>query len=164
MTLGLAVSGRIAWKEVPAYALAQFLGAFLGSLVVWEIGGDVAHLGATVPSAGSLPLTFLLEFGFTAALLAAVFVLSDRGQGSYRWRLLLPPIVVGISTLLIGPLTGSSLNPARTIAPAVLSGTYTDLWIYLVAVPLAAVSIALLWRPRAVDVLDRGPGRSDASH
>lgn len=159
VTLGLALSGRIAWREAPPYVGAQLGGALVGSLAVWGGLGNAAHLGATVPQPGEVGLGFALELGFTAALVAAVFALSDGGEGRFRWRLALPPAVVGVSTFVIGPVTGSSLNPARTIAPAILSATYTDLWLYLVAVPIGAIAVALLWRPRAVDRLDRGPGR-----
>jgi glycerol uptake facilitator-like aquaporin len=96
-------------------------------------------------------------------LVGAVFVLADLGEGRGGWRVVLPPTVVATSTYLIGPWTGSSLNPARTIAPALLSGTYTDLWVYLTAVPLGALFMAALWRPRSVDRLDRGPGRTETS-
>lgn len=159
VTLALAASGRLAWKEAPGYWVSQFSGAFLASFLVLRFLGGGSHLGATIPANGDLLRTFVAEAGFTALLVAAVFVLADRGEGRDRWRLALPPAAVGISTYLIGPWTGSSLNPARSIAPAVLSGTYTDLWVYLVAVPLAAAVVAVLWRPRSVDIQDRGPGR-----
>lgn len=162
VTLGLAGSGRIAWKEVPGYVLGQFAGAFVGSGTVAVTLGRGAHLGSTIPSTGLLP-AFAGEAAFTAALVASVFALADRGQGRFRWRLAWPPLVVGLSTYVIGPWTGSSLNPARTIAPAVLSGTFTDLWLYLTAVPLGALLVAIVWRPRSVDRLDRGPGRASDS-
>ncbi len=162
VTLGLAASGRIAWTEVPEYVLGQFTGAFLGSAGVAVSLGEAAHLGSTVPST-SLVAAFAAEAAFTAALVGAVFALADRGQGKFRWRLTWPPLVVGVSTFVIGPLTGSSLNPARTIAPALLSGTFTDLWLYLTAVPLGALVMAAAWKPRAVDRLDRGPGRLEVS-
>jgi aquaporin NIP len=163
VTLALAASGRVAWKEVPPYFLGQFGGAFLGSAIVFWTLGDYSHLGATVPTVGELSVPFILEFVFTALLIGAVFFLSDRGQGDYRWRLFLPPMAVGLATFAIGPITGCSLNPARTIAPAILSTTYGNLWIYLIAVPLAALTVGLLWKPRTVDILDRGPGRWDVS-
>lgn len=163
VTLALAASGRIDWWEVPEYLLGQFAGAFVGSAVVLSSLGDLVHLGATVPAQGDLVRTFILELGFTMALVASVFVLSDLGEGRRRWRVLLPPTVVGISTYLIGPWTGSSLNPARSVAPAVLASTYSDLWVYLVAVPVGALLVAALWKPRAVDRLDRGPGRAETS-
>jgi glycerol uptake facilitator-like aquaporin len=101
------------------------------------------------------------EAFFTAMLLAAVFLLADRGEGRLRWRLAVPPLAVGISTYVIGPWTGSSLNPARSIAPALLSGALTDLWVYLLAASVGALLVALVWHPRSVDRMDRGPGRLD---
>jgi aquaporin NIP len=163
VTLALAVSERIDWREVPGYWLSQLIGGFLGSFLVLLFVGGGSHLGATLPTNGDLLRTFASEATFTALLVAAVFVLADRGEGRGRWRILLPPAAVGISTYVIGPWTGSSLNPARSIAPAVLSATYTGLWVYLVAVPLAAIVVAVLWRPRSVDIQDRGPGRFETS-
>ena len=158
VTLGLAASGRVAWKEVPWYLGGQFLGAFAGSAGVAVAVGTEGRLGSTLPST-NLGIVGAGEAAFTAALLASVFLLADRGEGWHRWRLALPPLVVGISTYVIGPLSGSSLNPARSIAPAVLSGSYVGLWVYLIAVPAGALAIALVWRPRSVDRRDRGPGR-----
>lgn len=163
ITLALASSGRFAWKEVPEYWASQFSGAFLGSAGVLALVGGGSHLGATLPVHGDLVLTFLAEASFTALLVASVFTLADRGEGRTRWRILLPPGAVGVSTYVIGPWTGSSLNPARSLAPAVLSGTFTDLWVYMVAVPMAALAVAALWRPKAVDISDRGMGRIETS-
>jgi glycerol uptake facilitator-like aquaporin len=160
VTLALAGSGRIAWAEVPAYFLGQFAGAFLASGLILATLGNVAHLGATVPTQGNVVRAFALELAFTAGLVGAVFVLADHGEGRGRWRILLPPTVVGLSTYFIGPWTGSSLNPARTLAPAVVGSTYAGLWVYLTAVPLGALLVAAVWRPSAVDRFDRGPGRS----
>jgi aquaporin NIP len=163
VTLALAASGRISWEEAPPYWAGQFAGAFLGTALVLALLGDDAHVGATVPGATPVAEAFGLEVLFTAALVGAVFTLADRGEGPGRWRVLLPPAVVGLSTYVIGPLTGSSLNPARSVAPAVISLTFSGLWIYLLAPLLAALTVALVWRPRAVDRLDRGPGRLDVS-
>lgn len=164
VTLALAASGRIAWREVPFYFLGQFSGAFLASACVLAALGDVHHLGATLPAHGDLLGASVGEFTFTAALVISVFVLADLGEGPRRWRILLPPTAVAFSTYFTGPVSGSSLNPARTLAPAVLSGTYTDLWMYVVVVPVAALAVAAAWKPRAVDIEDRGPGRRDPSH
>ena len=158
VSLALAVSGRIGWAELPGYVAAQCVGALAGSFAVREILGSDAHLGATVPTV-SWAAAFAAELAFTAVLVAAVFPRADRGEGRLRWRLALPALAVAVSTFVIGPWTGSSLNPARSIAPALLASTYTGLWIYLVATPLAAVVLGGCWRPRAVDREDRGPGR-----
>ncbi|MFZ1022900.1 MAG: MIP/aquaporin family protein [Thermoplasmata archaeon] len=159
VTVALAVSGRIAFREAPTYLVGQFTGAFVGSLTVWGLLGNAAHLGATTPAIPSLIGVFLAEAAFTALLVGAVFSLSDLGEGRVRWRLLLPPLAVGLATWIIGPWTGSSLNLARSLAPAVLSSTFTDLWIYVLANLTGGLAVALVWRPRAVDRLDRGPGR-----
>lgn len=163
VTLALASSGRIAWKEVTPYWASQFAGAFVASFVVLVTLGGGTHLGATLPADNNLVRTLASEAAFTALLVGAVFVLADGGEGRIRWRLLLPPAAVGISTYVIGPSTGSSLNPARSLAPAVLSGTYTDLWVYLIGVPLGALAVAALWKPKSVDLADRGPGRAETT-
>ncbi len=149
VTLALATSRRVPWRIVPGHVAAQLLGALAGSAVVLLLLGAGQHLGATIPVGSSLVLDFAGEALFTALLVASVFVLADRGPGRYHWRDLLPALAVGASTYLIGPLTGSSLNPARTLAPALLSGTYTGLGLYLTIVPIAALAVALTWsRPR----------------
>lgn len=163
VTLALAASGRIAWTEAVPYWASQVLGAFLASFIVLLAFGDRSHLGATLPLRGGLVTTFAAEAACSALLVAAVFLLADRGEGRSRWRILLPPAVVGLATYVIGPWTGSSLNPARSLAPAVLSGTYTDLWVYLLAVPVAALAVAGVWKPRSVDRADRGAGRREVT-
>jgi glycerol uptake facilitator-like aquaporin len=127
--------------ELPAYLAAQVAGAFLGSAAVWAIWGPAAHLGATLPRTG-LVTVFVAELLFTTFLALSVLVLAEVGAGPHRWRLLLPPLVVAASTYCIGPLTGSGLNPARSLAPAVLSGTVAALPVYLAA---AAAAVGLAW-------------------
>jgi len=163
VTLALAVSGRIDWTETPLYFGSQVGGAFLGSAIVLGSLGNLAHLGANLPAPGATERSFVGELGFTAVLVASVFVLADRGEGRSRWRILLPAAAVGLATYVLGEWTGTcSLNPARALAPAVLSGTFVDLWVYLLAVPLGAIVVALAWKPRSVDLEDRGPGRRSA--
>lgn len=159
VTLSLAITRRIDPREGLGYVPAQLAGAFAGSGAVLFLLGNFAHLGATLPANGELAWAMVGEGFFTGVLVATVFFLSDYGFGRMRWRLLLPGIVVGISTYVIGPVSGSSLNPARSIAPAVLSSTYTDLGFYVLVALLAASAVAVAWRPRSVDRLDRGLGR-----
>lgn len=148
VTASLALSGRIEWFDVPAYILAQFGGAFLGSASVLVTLGKIDNLGATIPTGGDTTVAFVMELGFTALLVVGVFVLTDHGEGRWRWRSLLPGTIVGLATLVIGPWTGSSLNPARTVAPAVLADAYGNLWVYLLAIPLGAAIVGVLWRSK----------------
>jgi aquaporin Z len=163
VTLSLTLTRRIDPRESIGYIPSQLLGAFAGSSAVLLFLGNYANLGATVPTQGEFVWAMMGEAFFTAVLVGAVFYLADFGLGRGRWRLLLPGIVVGISTYVIGPVSGSSLNPARSIAPAVLSGVYTDLGFYILITLFAAAAVAAVWKPRSVDLLDRGPGRASAS-
>ncbi len=146
VTTALAASGRIPWRAWPVYVASQFVGALIGSLAVLTAVGRGVRLGADVPSPGYRLEVFPVEFVFTALLVVSVFSIADRGEGNRRWRLLVPALVVAFATFLAGPLTGVSLNPARSIAPALLSGVYTDLGIYLIAQVLGGLLIAALWR------------------
>jgi len=160
VTLALAVARRFPGREVLPYVAAQFVGAFAGSLAVLGLLGDGAHLGATLPAGDDLGRTFVLEFVFTLALVGSVLVLVARGSAVRRWELLAPPFVVAVSTFLIGPYTGSSLNPARTLAPGLLSGDLTGVGVYLLAAVTGALSaVVLLPQGRA---LARSPQPSRA--
>ena len=154
VTLALAGSGRFARRDILPYMGSQIFGAFAGSLAVLVSLGSRAHLGATLPRNDNLPLTFALEFVFTFALILSVLYLDRRARPGRTVELLLPPLVVGVSTFVIGPWTGSSLNPARTLAPAVISGEYLGVWVYFLAAVLAALAGSSLLRtlgPRARD-------------
>ena len=153
VTLCLWRAGRFPGREVVAYVVAQIAGAFAASLTVLALGGQVASLGATVPRGGDLWIILPLEIPFTVALLAVVLFLTEPGRTPRTVELLLPAAVVGASTYVIGPWTGSSLNPARSLAPAVLSGTTTGLLLYFLAATLS-IGLAVAGR-RAVDP-DRG--------
>lgn len=145
VTLALVSSRRFPAGEAPPYVAAQVGGAFLGSALVGLLLGTAAHLGATTPHGIGLVEVFLLEFGFTLSLVLVVLYLTRPGARVPLWEAVLPALVVGVSTELIGPLTGSSLNPARTLAPAVLSHTYTAIAIYFLAAVVASlVGVALV--------------------
>ena len=142
----LAVFGRFPPKELPVYWAAQIVGAFGGSLAVLATLGGGADLGATIPRSGAWSAVVPFELPFTLALVLAVLYLATRGRTPTRTELLLPAVVVAVSTELIGPWTGSSLNPARSLAPAVLSGVFTGWEWYLVAAIAAALLGPLIAR------------------
>ncbi len=170
VTLALWAAGRFPRRDVAPYAAAQLLGAFTGSLGVLITLGSSIHLAATVPAGGDWSRAMGAEFAFTFLLAFSVCGLVHFGPGPRRIGLLLPGTVVGVATYVIGPWTGCSLNPARTLAPAVLSGTYTDIWVYLLAVPLGALAAASVARwllpPARSDAVDLAvePPRQVAAH
>jgi glycerol uptake facilitator-like aquaporin len=139
VTVALLLGREFPKRDAAGYVAAQVAGAFGGSFGVLAVFGDEARLGSTVPVPGELSLAFAAEAAFTFLLVLSVFLLTRRGFGRGGWRLTLPGTVVALATYLIGPLTGSSLNVARTLAPAVLSGTFQDVWLYFVAVPFGAL-------------------------
>lgn len=145
VTLALVSLRRFPLREAGPYVLSQVAGAFAGSLAVLAVVGGAARLGATIPRGGDVGRTFVLEVAFTALLILTVLYLTDPGRRVTRWELLLPALAVGVSTYLIGPWTGSSLNPARTLAPGVLSGSYEDMWVYMLSAPVGALLMAGAW-------------------
>jgi len=132
VTVGLAATGRFPTAMVPLYIGAQLVGAFIASLLVLAIHGNETNLGTTVPSGADLQ-SFFLEIVLTFLL---VFVICGTATDDRAI-----PGTAGLAiggTLLLcamfgGQISGGSLNPARSLAPAVVSGTWDALWVYLTA-------------------------------
>ncbi len=147
VTVALWISGRFSRHEVGPYVASQLTGAFIGSYLVLLALGPAAHLGATLPRGGNLWLVVPLELPFTVLLMLTVLYLTAPGREVRAVELLLPALAVAVSTYAIGPWTGSSLNPARSLAPAVLSMDLTGLPLYLIATfvgAIAAIGLARL--------------------
>ena len=140
VSLGLAVVGRFPMIQVPYYWLAQVLGALLASLMLRLIHGNIENLGANQVANGySLLDGFLMELIATALFLfVIVSVATDK-----RVHPAVPGIAIGSALLVIqlfaGGVSGGSVNPARSLAPSLISGSFTDLWIYLTAPFIGAV-------------------------
>ena len=157
VTLGLALSGNFPMAMVPFYWGAQVLGAVIASSVLRLTFGNVGNLGATEVSSGfSVFNGLVLEIILTAIL---VFV-AHAALTDERFPRAASGLAIGGALLVIqvaaGPVTGGSVNPARSIAPALLSNTYSDLWIYLIAPLIGAVIGALAYeyiRPADADEL-----------
>jgi aquaporin NIP len=159
VTLMLVGSRRFPSREAGAYVAAQFAGAFVGAGAVLLSLGGAAHVGATLPRGDDLVRTFVFELGFTIALLLSVVYLSWPQKAVETWELFLPALVVGFSTYFIGPWTGSSLNPARTTGPAVLSGDFLGIWVYFAAALVACgISAGFVWlvEPRSLPEARKG--------
>jgi aquaporin Z len=144
--LGLWVGKQIDLASAVAYIVAQLLGGIVAALVLNFLIGSVAPgLGATVLADGVTPVQgLLIETILTFFLANAVFNSAVSGQAGNA-----APVAIGLtltaSILMAGPLTGGSLNPARTIGPAVATGNFADLWVYLVGPIVGAVLAAILY-------------------
>ncbi len=138
VTLGFAVAGRFAWAEVSPYILAQLTGAFAASGTVKFLFPASATLGATLP-AGTVAQSFVLEIILTAILMLVILSVSTGAKEKGVTAGIAIGAVVALEAMLAGPVCGASMNPARSLAPAIVSGNFQHLWLYPVATVLGAL-------------------------
>lgn len=151
VTVAFAVAGRFGWREVPGYVLAQVLGALAASGMLRVLFPEQVNLGATLPS-GSVGQSFWLEVILTAMLMMTVLSVSTGAKEKGVTAAIAIGGVVGLEALFAGPICGASMNPARSLGPALVSGQTQHLWVYLVATTLGAVLAVPLFfatRPRS---------------
>jgi aquaporin NIP len=149
VTLALAARRRFPWSAVPGYWGAQVAGAIAAAIVLRSSLGDTASLGATMPS-GSDAQSFAWEVMMTATLLVVIL-----GATHERATIGVAAFAIGgtiaLASLVGGPISGASLNPARSLGPALVAGELDALWIYLTAPLLGGLLGALVYdlvRPR----------------
>lgn len=143
MNPAVTVASGLSIRETAARVLVQTVGAFAASLALLALfQARAGSLGATVPAVG-LAFTFALEFAMTFVLVLAVLSLPGRFVPAAAG------ILVALAAVFGGPLTGASMNPARSLAPALVSGRVSGLWIYLLAPVLGGLAAALLKRRSA---------------
>ena len=148
VTVGYYITGHITRIQVAYYFAAEFIGAILGSIFVLTfIGGD-ANLGANAPGTGfSLPVIFSVEVLASAMLMGVIFyVVYTRGLRGFSGVAI--GGIVGLDILFLAFISGASMNPARALAPALLSGTFDNLWLYWTAPFVGTVIAAFLFRGR----------------
>jgi len=141
VSMAFAASVRFAWKNVPGYAAAQILGAIGASLTLSLLFPLDSRLGATIPS-GSSAQSFVLEVLLAWFLMLVVLSMSDgaKERGPIAGSTI--GAVVALAALFAGPISGASMNPARSIGPALVSGRIDDLWIYIAA-PVVGALLAI---------------------
>lgn len=137
VTLGLVAAGRFPLTKAPGYVVAQMLGALAASGVLRLLFPASVTYGATLPS-GSEAQSFLLEMILTAVLMLVILQVTSKGRESTFIPAIGIGAVVGLEAMAAGPVCGASMNPARSLAPALVSGHLDHLWIYLVATVLGA--------------------------
>ncbi|MEZ4621444.1 MAG: MIP family channel protein [Caldilineaceae bacterium] len=137
VTVAFALTRHFPWREVPGYLGGQLLGAVLGALTLRLLLGDAANLGATVP-AGSAMQAFGMELLLTAALMFVIISVATDTKAAGTIAAIAIGGTVALDALWGGPITGASMNPARSFGPALLSGMWTAHWLYWVAPLLGA--------------------------
>jgi aquaporin Z len=145
VTLGFFASGRLAGREVLPYIGAQLTGATLASVVLRGLFSEHPTLGTTLP-AGSPMQSFVLEFILTALLMLVILSVSTGAKEKGITAGIAVGSVIALEAMFAGPICGASMNPARSFAPAIVSGTFQHLWLYLVAPTLGALSATVLCR------------------
>ena len=141
VTIGYYITGHITKIQVVYYFAAEIIGAILGSLVVLSIIGDEADLGANAPNFDfSMLLIFPVEVLASAMLMGVIFyVVYTKGLRGFSGVAI--GGIVGLDILFLAFISGASMNPARALAPALLSGMMDNLWLYWSA-PFVGTMIA----------------------
>jgi aquaporin Z len=146
VTLGFLITGHITKLQLLQYFAAEITGALLASLFVMSVIGTEASLGANAPDYSyPLPLVFGIEVLATALLMAVIYLIvytkGLRGFGG-----LIIGGIVGLDIFFLAFISGASMNPARSLAPALLSGVLGNLWLYWTATFIGSSVVALLVR------------------
>jgi aquaporin NIP len=145
VSIAFAVSGRFPWHQVPGYLAAQCVGALSASIFLKYLAPTANTLGATTPS-GSVFQSFTLETMLTLILMLVILSVSDPVRKSDSGAGLAIGATVALEALFAGPISGASMNPARSLGPALATGSLAHLWIYLTAPCLGAMLAVPLCR------------------
>jgi aquaporin Z len=138
VTLSFAVKKRFPWKHVTPYIIAQAFGAFAATVTLHFLFPNNDTLGATIPS-GSQAQSFILEVILTLILVMVIFNVTTGAKEKGLTAAIAIGGVVGLEALFAGPICGASMNPIRSISPAVVSGHVESLWIYILAPTIGAL-------------------------
>lgn len=145
VTLGLLIAGEIEFVAAIGYWVVQFLGGILGALLLNILLPDPGDLGVTILAEGVTPVQGLvIEIVLTFFLVNTIFNTAVSGKAGNFTGLAIGLTLV-FAILMGGPLTRASLNPARTLGPAIVSGNYADLWLYFVGPFIGAILAAFLY-------------------
>jgi MIP family channel proteins len=150
VTLAFAVARHFPAARVPAYWAAQAAGAAAAAFVLRGSLGDVAHLGATLP-AGSDGQAFLWEAVLTFFLMFVIMAVATDTRAVGEAAAIAVGATVGLDAMFGGPVTGASMNPARSLGPAIAATDFTAIWVYLTAPCAGAVAAALAYRALRTD-------------
>jgi MIP family channel proteins len=144
VTLGVALRGAFEWKIVPLYWIAQIAGGFLAAAFLLVTFGNVAHLGSTLPSPStSAGQAFVMEAVMTAIFVGVILAVTKEPSSQIGHNAgLAIGATLTVCALFGGAASGASLNPARSIGPALLSGATQDLWVYIAAPMLGGLIAA----------------------
>jgi len=170
VTISFALRGNFPWTRVPMYIAAQLVGAVLAAGFLRGMFGNVGNLGATIPGADfSAWKTALIEVVLTAGLVSVILGTASGARNIGANAALAIGGYIALAGLWAAPVTGSSMNPARSFGPALIGNHWTAFWAYVVgpvAGGLVAVGFAWILRgppSRIADVAAQGTPVAPAS-
>jgi len=145
VTLGLLIAGEIQFVAAVGYWVVQFLGGILGAVLLNVLLPNPGDLGVTILSENvGVGQGLVVEIVLTFFLVNTIFNTAVSGKAGNFAGLAIGLTLV-LCILMGGPLTRASLNPARTLGPAIVSGNYADIWLYFVGPCVGAIFAALLY-------------------
>lgn len=141
VTVGLWAARRVPGKQVLPFVAAQLVGAFAASGLLFAMFPEHPTLGATLPH-GPAWHSFVLEVWLTAVLVFVILAVTVAEPSVRALGGLIVGAVIALEALFAGPISGASMNPARSLAPAIVSGSLQHLWVYILA-PVAGALLAV---------------------
>jgi aquaporin Z len=145
VTAGFVAAGRFEARRSLPYLASQFAGALLASLTLRELFPSHATLGATLPAGGE-GQSFVLEVILTALLMFVILSVSTGPKEKGTTAGIAVGAVIGLEAMFAGPICGASMNPARSLAPALVALRLESLWVYLTAPVLGALAGVMAFR------------------
>jgi aquaporin Z len=146
VTIGFLVTKHLEKKLLGLYFAAEIIGALLGSLFVRYVIGTQANLGANAPDYHfSIPLIIGIEVLVTALLMAVILTVIHT-KGLHGFGGIVIGAMIGLDIFFFAFISGASMNPARSLAPAMVSGYVHDLWLYLTAPFIGSTIVAVVYK------------------
>ena len=142
VTFAFALARHFPWRDVPVYAAGQLVGAIGGALTLRALFGPVADLGATLP-AGSAAQSFGLELLLTALLMFVITAVATDTRAVGQLAAIAIGGTVALNAMWGGPISGASMNPARSFGPTRVAGAWRDHWVYWLG-PVIGASLGAL--------------------
>jgi aquaporin NIP len=138
VSIALCVSKRFRWRHLAPYIFAQLAGALLASYILHWLFPVNELLGATIPRGSDLQ-SYVLEFILTFLLMLVILTSTQKKNHSLLGPALAIGATVGLEALFAGPICGASMNPARSLSPAIIGGHYQSLWVYILGPVMGAL-------------------------
>jgi aquaporin NIP len=142
VTFAFALTRHFPWRRAVAYWVAQLLGALAAAALLRGSLGNIAHVGASLP-AGSQGQSFLWELVLSFFLMFVVMAVATDTSAVGEAAAIAIGGTIGLDAMLGGPISGASLNPTRSLGPALVSGDLHALWLYILA-PVVGTSLGAL--------------------